>query len=339
MKYNTFSVKMDIENLSKYIYIGSVVAFYWIISILTVFVNKILLSSEILNLEAPLFVTWCQCIVSVVICIILSSLSICFPQYIKFPNDNPFKKETIKKILPLSILFSGMIISNNLSLKYIGIAFYYLGRSLTTVFNVIFTYTILGEKTSMKCIICCGIIILGFWLGVDQENIAGSLSVYGTILGVIGSLILSLYSIHTKQILFVVNQNIWLLSYYNNLYSIFLFIPLMLFSGEHLVIYNYDKFGESFFWIAMIIGGICGFVIGYATALQIKVTSPLTHNVSGTAKACVQTVLATYWFDEQRSFLWWISNIIVLISSAAYARFRQFNSSTEYKKLKPQQKV
>lgn len=196
-----------------------------------------------------------------------------------------------------------------------------------------------GEKTSMKCIICCGIIILGFWLGVDQENIAGSLSVYGTILGVIGSLILSLYSIHTKQILFVVNQNIWLLSYYNNLYSIFLFIPLMLFNGEHLVIYNYDKFGESFFWIAMIIGGICGFVIGYATALQIKVTSPLTHNVSGTAKACVQTVLATYWFDEQRSFLWWISNIIVLISSAAYARFRQFNSSTEYKKLKAQQKV
>nr|KAF7431702.1 hypothetical protein H0235_004626 [Vespula pensylvanica] len=259
---------MDIENLSKYVYIGSVVAFYWIISILTVFVNKILLSSEILNLEAPLFVTWCQCIVSVVICIILSSLSICFPQYIKFPNDNPFKKETIKKILPLSILFSGMIISNNLSLKYIGIAFYYLGRSLTTVFNVIFTYTILGEKTSMKCIMCCGIIILGFWLGVDQENIAGSLSVFGTILG-----------------------------------------------------------------------GICGFVIGYATALQIKVTSPLTHNVSGTAKACVQTVLATYWFDEQRSFLWWISNIIVLISSAAYARFRQFNSSTEYKKLKLQQKV
>ncbi|KAL2716135.1 GDP-fucose transporter 1 [Vespula squamosa] len=330
---------MDVENLSNYIYIASVVAFYWVISILTVFVNKALLSSETVNLDAPLFVTWFQCIVSVVICITLSNLSIWFPQYLKFPNGDPFKRETIKKILPLSVLFTGMIASNNLCLKYVGVAFYYVGRSLTTVFNVIFTYLILGQKTSLKCILCCGIIVTGFWLGVDQENVAGSLSVLGTILGVVGSLILSLYSIHTKQVLPAVNQDIWLLSYYNNLYSVFLFIPLMLFNGEHLVVYNYDKLGEFFFWSAMVIGGICGFAIGYATALQIKVTSPLTHNVSGTAKACAQTVLATYWFNEQRSFLWWISNIIVLSSSAAYARFRQLDLNTEYKVERLQQKV
>ena len=34
------------------------------------------------------------------------------------------------------------------------------------------------------------------------------------------------------------------------------------------------------------------------TGLQIKVTSPLTHNISGTAKAAAQTVLATQWFNE-----------------------------------------
>ena len=34
------------------------------------------------------------------------------------------------------------------------------------------------------------------------------------------------------------------------------------------------------------------------TGLQIKVTSPLTHNISGTAKAAAQTVLATQWFQE-----------------------------------------
>ena len=27
-------------------------------------------------------------------------------------------------------------------------------------------------------------------------------------------------------------------------------------------------------------------------------TSPLTHNISGTAKAAAQTVLATHWFNE-----------------------------------------
>lgn len=38
-----------------------------------------------------------------------------------------------------------MIASNNLCLKYVGVAFYFVGRSLTTVFNVIFSYTILGK--------------------------------------------------------------------------------------------------------------------------------------------------------------------------------------------------
>lgn len=38
---------------------------------MTVFVNKALLSSDTVQLNAPLFVTWVQCIVSVVICLLL----------------------------------------------------------------------------------------------------------------------------------------------------------------------------------------------------------------------------------------------------------------------------
>ena len=42
------------------------------------------------------------------------------------------------------------------------------------------------------------------------------------------------------------------------------------------------------------------FAIGYVTGLQIKVTSPLSHNISGTAKAAGQTVLATHLYNEVR---------------------------------------
>jgi len=69
-----------------------------VISILTVFVNKALLSSNAINLNAPLFVTWFQCIVSVAICIILRKISKWFPNYIKIANDSPFKKDTLKKV-------------------------------------------------------------------------------------------------------------------------------------------------------------------------------------------------------------------------------------------------
>lgn len=37
-----------------------------------------------------------------------------------------------------------MITFNNLCLKYVGVAFYYIGRSLTTVFNVLMTWILLG---------------------------------------------------------------------------------------------------------------------------------------------------------------------------------------------------
>ncbi|XP_076677486.1 GDP-fucose transporter nac [Andrena cerasifolii] len=325
--------------LSKVIHITLVVAAYWVVSILTVFINKALLSSDLINLDAPLFVTWCQCIVSLFICTTLSHLSRWFPEYVTFPDGNPYTMETLRKILPLSLLFTGMIATNNLCLKYVDVAFYYVGRSLTTVFNVIFTYLILGQKTSLKCITCCGLIVIGFWLGVDQEHLAGSLSVIGTIFGVLGSLTLSIYSIHMKQVLPKLNQNIWLLSYYNNAYSVIIFLPLMVANGEHITVYNYDKIGSWLFWAAMVIGGICGFAIGYVTALQIKVTSPLTHNISGTAKACVQTVLATYWFNEKKSFMWWISNFIVLGASAIYARIRQLDLSKGYKEEKQLLKV
>lgn len=324
---------MENQVLSKqYFYIIFVVAFYWAISILTVFINKALLSSESVDLNAPLFVTWFQCIVSVILCLILKGFASLCPSYIYFPKGHPFKKDIVRKVLPLSILFTGMIACNNLCLKYVGVAFYYIGRSLTTVFNVIFTFTILGEKTSRGAVICCLIIVFGFWLGVDQENIAGSLSIIGTFFGVLGSLTLSLYSIHTKQVLPAVNQEIWLLSYYNNAYSIIIFIPLMLISGEFQEVMKYEKFNEPFFWGIMIVGGICGFSIGYVTMLQIKVTSPLTHNISGTAKACVQTVLATYCYNESKPSLWWLSNFVVLFGSAAYARIKQLKMEEEHKK-------
>lgn len=111
-----------------------------------------------------------------------------------------------------------------------------------------------------------------------------------------------------------------------------MFLPLMLLNGEFQTVYNYDKLGETDFWSAMVIGGICGFAIGYVTMLQIKVTSPLTHNISGTAKACAQTVLATYWYNESRPFLWWLSNAIVLAASAAYARIKQLGMQNAHAK-------
>ncbi len=52
-------------------------------------------------------------------------------------------------------------------------------------------------------------------------------------------------------------------------------------------------------------------------------TSPLTHSVSGTAKAAAQTVLATHLGSEEKTVMWWASNVLVLAGSLAYTKVRQ----------------
>lgn len=158
-----------------------------------------------------------------------------------------------------------------------------------------------------------------------------SFSLIGTIFGVLGSISLSLYSIYTKKTLPKINDQVLLLNYYVNVYATFLFIPLMMFNGEIHEIANYEHINELWFWLALLVGGLCGFSIGYVTGLQIKVTSPLTHNISGTAKACAQTVLAANWNHENRSTLWWFSNFVVLFGSSLYARVKQIEMDKKHK--------
>lgn len=311
----------------KYVAIFVVVSLYWFVSITMVFLNKSLLSGQS-SVDAPLFITWYQCVVTALACYMLSFLKRFFPNFLfSFPTieTNP---KVMLKVLPLSLVFVAMITFNNLCLKYVGVSFYYIGRSLTTVFNVGTTYFFLGEKTSLKAVVCCAVIIIGFWLGVDQEGVTGTLSISGTIYGVLASLFVSLYAIYIKKVLPEVNNSVWLLTLYNNINAIILFIPMMVVFGEIPIVIHYENIFSETFWLPMTLAGIFGFAIGYVTGLQVKVTSPLTHNISGTAKAAAQTVMATQWNGEIKTSLWWLSNFVVLAGSAAYARVRQLEMAS-----------
>jgi GDP-fucose transporter C1 len=306
----------------QYLNVIAAVTCYWICSISLVFLNKYLLSSLDLKLDAPFFVTWYQCLCTVLLCFFCAKLSHYFPNYIQFPSmkiDHRLSRE----VLPLSFVFVGMIAFNNLCLKNVGVSFYYVGRSLTTVFNVICSYIILGQQTSKKAMLCCAFIIFGFFLGVDQEDVAGTLSVSGIIYGVLASLCVALNAIYTRRTLSVVGDSIWRLTLYNNINACFLFLPLMLFSGEIGNVAYFTGIMSPYFWMMMSISGFFGFIMGYVTGWQIQATSPLTHNISGTAKAAAQTVMAVGYWQEYKPMLWWASNAIVLIGSAGYTKVQQ----------------
>ena len=304
-------------------YIASVVATYWVVSISMVYLNKILMSNEGISVPAPLFVTWYQCIITCLICWLCglcgsraqradteratyravpvaegASAASSQPQpsfFAQFPRAE-YLIGPARQIFPLSLVFVGMITFNNLCLKYVEVSFYNVARSLTIVFNVFLSRLFLGIPTSFKTVLCLGVVIVGVLIGSHGEL---NFSMIGTVCGVLSSLFVSLNSIFTKKVLPVVEDNHWKLTFYNNVNASLLFIPLVVvFEGEILK-GTLELLTSKEFWAAMTVAGFFGFSIGIVTVLQIKATSPLSHNISGTAKAAVQSLMAFYiWGNE-----------------------------------------
>ena len=308
---------------SEQVYIASVVGTYWCVSISMVYLNKVLMSNDAVSIPAPLFVTSYQCFVTAIVCYVAGAIgewaqrndahcaasanhvevvqgSSPLPPkpsfFAQFPKAT-YELSTARRILPLSVVFVGMITFNNLCLKWVEVSFYNVARSLTVVFNVFFTYWILGTPSSCRTLSCLFIVIFGFFIGGYGEM---NFSVFGTLSGVLSSLFVSLNSIFTKKALPAVDDNHWRLTYYNNVNATLLFLPLVAyFERDALLAARSDRLISGPFWSAMTVAGFFGFSIGIVTVLQIKATSPLSHNMSGTAKAAAQSLLAfRVWGNE-----------------------------------------
>lgn len=112
-------------------------------------------------------------------------------------------------------------------------------------------------------------------------------------------------------------------------------MPPLLFLAAHLplalslsflsplsVLESYEILFSAYFWLVMMLAGVLGFLIGIVTVMQIQHTSPLTHNISGTAKACVQTVLAYMIWQNDSTLKGNIGVMLVILGSGLYAYVR-----------------
>lgn len=293
--------------------IAMAVSFYWVISISMVFINKALLGSQEIK-SAPFFITWSQCVVTVLFCYIAGSMRIA--------NVPPFevRYDILQSMLSLSVIFTSMIVFNNLCLKYVEVSFYQVARSLTIVFNVIFDFFVLGQATSLPAMGCCALVVSGFALGNAQEL---RWSLAGVVFGVTSSFFVAMNSIFVKKKFALVDNNPWKITLYNNVNASFLFLPLILFTGEIPLIMESELTRTMRFWVMLVLSGLLGVSISFATAAQIKYTSPLTHNVSATAKAAAQTVIALLVYRNPITPLGGLSVFIVLCASLMYTLIRR----------------
>jgi GDP-fucose transporter C1 len=292
------------------------VSFYMTVSIGLVFLNRLVLTDP-KEKAGALFVSWYQFVVAYALIVIIT---FCFPNVPLLNLFPPLKYQwnIVLKVIPVSVAYLLMIGLNNKCLEYVTVSGYQIVRSLTIAFNIVLTYFILGDKTSLRaCLACLGVIV-GFFLGVEGEV---NLSIRGAVYGVGSSLFVALYSIVVKRVIDLLDKNEYLLIEYNTPLAIIALAPFVWWSGEFEVIGS----GRSWrFWGMQTLAGVVGFIINIAIFLNIKYTTPLTHNLSGTVKACLQTLLAFAIFQgETMGPMKFVGTIFVIGFSGYYAYVRK----------------
>jgi GDP-fucose transporter C1 len=274
-------------------------------------------------------VTWWQFVVALAVIWIANELTKMNPVF-KFFAPIEFKTNIAVSVAPVTGVFVGMVVFNNLCLKYVEVSFYQTARSLTIVFSVVLTYFILHVKTSYMAMACCGVVMLGFIVGSAGEV---NFSLIGWAFGITSSLFVALYGIFVKRALNVLNGDSDVLLVYNTILSIGMLLPLIAVTEMTAMMESVSLRSLST-WIELTIAGVFGLLINIATYLQIAHTSALTHNISGTAKvrgfcckkkfdkrivkACAQTVLGVIIYQNEISAMAVVGIVLVIGGSAAY---------------------
>jgi GDP-fucose transporter C1 len=172
-------------------------------------------------------------------------------------------------------------------------------------------------------------VIIGFFFGIEGEV---NLSRRGAFYGISSSVFASLYSVTVKKVIGLLDRNEYLLIEYNTPIAILTLTPVVWLSGEFSVLFESRSVR---FWCIQTLVGVVGFVINIASFLCIKYTTPLTHTLAGTAKACLQTLLAFVFFkgSEHVTVLKSIGLVLVIGFTGVYATVRRAEMKTKIIKL------
>ncbi|WWC68839.1 uncharacterized protein I206_102774 [Kwoniella pini CBS 10737] len=305
------------EQHSRLAVLGTV-AFYMVVAISMTLLNKSVLSST----PMPVFLLLCQSAVAVV----LLSLENMFGPY-KTPK---FEKPIAKDLIPLVLVNVLGLIFNNACLQYVDASFHQVARGLVLPFTIIVTVIVLRQYPSPLALTAALIVTFGFFSGIlfdpNHASSAASAAVAGNhtsslgiMFGAMSSVSSACHAVLIKRGLASVSNSPISLSYYNNILSTLVLIPIFIFSGElpNAIKLLSNGGATQFFW-GSAITGFFGFLISLASFISIKVTSPVTHMISSATRGVLQTILAVYIFGDIMSRGRIISIFLIITGSVLY---------------------
>ncbi|KAF8352045.1 hypothetical protein F5887DRAFT_10862 [Amanita rubescens] len=313
--------------------VTGVVVFYLVAALSMVMANKWVLNVT----EAPLFFLFAQLLIAVVLFVISDMLRL-------LPDRLSFSLETCKGLIPMVGLNVVGLSFSNYTLKYVDASFYQIARGLVLPFTVCTSYVFLNTRPSLRILLSCSVVTIGFFVGVflDGTNISS----VGVLFGVTSSALTALHSVVIKQSLNVVNGSALLLSWYTNAASAVVLAPIIIIMGEGPAIaklfFGVDELVrdpgtmsalQTFLWGTALTGTI-GFMMSIASLLSIKVTSPITHMVSSAVRGVAASLLGMWLFHDIITKGRAASIAVILLGSIYYTWVKhQESQNQKYERL------
>ncbi|GJE98723.1 transporter family [Phanerochaete sordida] len=274
--------------------IGTVL-FYLVAALAMVMANKWVLNST----DVPLFFLCTQLMIAVVLFLGAHAVGV-----LEVPLD--FDPVVLKGLVPMVGLNVIGLSFSNYTLKYVDASFYQVARGMVLPFTVMTSYIFLHARPSFMVLFACSLVTFGFFIGVFLDGTPVSL--VGISFGVASSMITAMHSVVIKKSLEVVKGSALHLSWYTNLFSAVLLLPLLLLAGEgpgvssllfgaHIVPAGGVSPLSTFLW-GSAITGVFGFLMSIASLLSIKVTSPITHMVSSAVRGVAASILGVWLFHD-----------------------------------------
>ncbi|CEM26000.1 unnamed protein product [Vitrella brassicaformis CCMP3155] len=315
------------------------VSSYCACSIGLVWLNRLLFTEMV---PLPLFLSWVQQVIGLMLSVVLGSWT-CHtscPVSVKgFFRPIEWRWEDGRRVLPLAVLFVGMLAFNNICLRYVQVAVYQVARSTSILFNLLLSSLLLkSDPLSMEALSACLVALLGLLIATFDPD---TLSVFGALTGSLGSLFGAFYMVGVKHVggqVSFAHQNgaeCQLMAYVNS-YALVLFPPLIWLSGE------YDQLVDQVFsgdagvprqWVLCVlvmVSGLMGVGISFTTFLCLRVVSPVTCVVIGYVKSCVQTIGGVAVFSETLTAKGWLGTLVCLAGSFwySYASYKEKRGKT-----------
>lgn len=190
-----------------------------------------------------------------------------------------FTKRDAIAVLPLSMLFVGMIVSGFMAISYINVPLMTVFKNMTNLITMSAEWYLFNEQITSLMVVALIIMAIGAIFAAINDV---EFNLIGYIWMIINCCFTAVYVLYMRYASDYIIMTRFGMVFYNNLLALPFLIPLMLIFNEMPAILDENVVCNSKFFISNTLAGLFGVSLNFASLWCVACNSGTTYSVVGT---------------------------------------------------------